>query len=68
MATWNKHNPNNPFECCYRCQDRIPACSDKCERYQEAKKIKAEQNRKERLEKALGRADKTRAMRNARHK
>ena len=68
MSSWSKHNPNNPFECCLNCPDRVPACSDKCERYAKAKKIKAEQNRQERLDKALGRADKIRAMRNARHK
>lgn len=68
MATWNKHNPNNPFECCYRCPDRYPACWDKCDKHQKATEIRKEQKRQEGLEKALGRADKTRAMRNARHK
>lgn len=68
MSSWNRNNYNNPFACCMNCQDRVPACSDKCERYAHAKEIKAEQNRQERLDKALGRADKIRAMRNARHK
>lgn len=63
--TWIKHNPNNPFECCHNCSDRYPACSDKCKRHAEAKKIKAEQNRRENLEKALGRAERSRDIRNA---
>ena len=62
------HNPNNPFKCCYDCPDRYPACSDKCKKHAEATEIRKEQKRQEGLEKALGRADKTRAMRNARHK
>ena len=68
MSKRNGHNPNNPFECCLNCPDRVPACADKCERYARAKKIKAEQNRQERLDKALGRAEKIRPMRNAKKK
>ena len=68
MSSWNKHNPNNPFECCHGCPDRYQACSDKCERYQEAVKIRAEQRRQERLEAALGRAEKIRPIKNAKKK
>lgn len=68
MATWNKHNPNNPFECCNKCAARHPGCHDKCEAYLKAKKIKAEQKRKESLEAALGRAELTRPIRNAKKK
>lgn len=63
-----RFDPHNPFACCFECKKRYPACSDHCEEHAKAREIRAEQNRKERLEKALGRADKMRAMRNARHK
>lgn len=60
--------PNNPFACCYQCEDRYPACHDKCKKHEEATKIRKEQRRREDLEKALGRADKIRPMRNAKKK
>lgn len=68
MSNWNRHNPNNPFECCMNCADRHPACSDHCEKHEEARKIKAKQNRKDNLDAALGRAEKIRPLRNAKKK
>lgn len=64
----SRFNPNNPFACCFECKKRYPACSDHCEEHDEANRINKEQKRLEDLDKALGRAEKMRAMRNARHK
>lgn len=66
MSNWNKHNPNNPFECCNKCAARHPGCHDKCEAYLKAKKIRAEQKRKEDLEEDLQYSDRYRALRYAR--
>lgn len=63
---WNKHNPNNPFECCHGCKDRYLGCHDKCEKHQKAKAIRKEQNEKERMEHHLDRADHFRSLRYAR--
>ena len=66
MSSWSKHNPNNPFECCYKCAARRLGCHDKCEADREAKKIRAEQKRKGDLEEDLQYADRCRALRYAR--
>lgn len=68
MSKRNGHNSNNPFECCYGCVDKYPACSDHCERHAKGREIRAEQRRMESLNGALARAEETRDIRNAKKK